>query len=70
MSPLTISFNDKTAIVYQPSLVDSTIKPATNINIHYKLPVPTKKRKDLQVQFASALVHEVRKSINKYQPGN
>ena len=63
MSPLTISFNDKTAIVYQPSLVDSTIKAATNNNIRYKLPVPTKKRKDLQAQFASALVHEVRNPL-------
>jgi len=64
MNPLTISFNDKTTIVYQPSHVcDSTIKKAITNNNHYKPLVATKIIKDPPVQFATALIHEVRNPL-------
>jgi len=64
MNPLTISFNDKTTIVYQPSLAfDSSIKTAINNNKRYKPRVTSKIIKDPQVEFASALVHEVRNPL-------
>jgi signal transduction histidine kinase len=64
MNALTISFNDKTSMVYQPSLaLDSTIKTVHNNTRHFKRRSATKIKKDLQVQFASALVHEVRNPL-------
>ena len=56
-------FKAKTTIVYQPSLVcDSTIKKATNNNHRKPLVVP-KIIKDPPVEFAAALIHEVRNPL-------
>jgi hypothetical protein len=64
MNPHIISFNDKTTIVYQPSLAfDSSIKTAINNNKRYKPRVASKIIKDPQVEFVSALVHEVRNPL-------
>jgi signal transduction histidine kinase len=64
MNALTISFNDKTSMVYQPPRVfDSTIKATISNNHRYKPRVTTKRIEDLQAQFAFALVHEVRNPL-------
>jgi len=64
MNTPTNFFKDKTTIVYQPSLVcDSTIKKAANNNNHYKLLVAPEVIKDPPVEFATALIHEVRNPL-------
>src|SRR5687768_5497396 len=64
MNSPTISLNDKTTIVYQPSHVcDSTIKKGTNNNNHHKPLEATKIIKDSSVQFATSLIHEVRNPL-------
>jgi len=63
MNTPTNPFKDQTTMVYQPSLVcNSTIKKAANNN-HYKPLVAPKIIKDPPVEFATALIHEVRNPL-------